>query len=87
MLWWWWGLVTQPDMDNLRIETGEIKAKQIRDSGAGIVVSLCENCHLQLDSLNEKYEMGIQITSLMDLVVDALILSPDDSEVAIPVVN
>ncbi|UCE97696.1 MAG: (Fe-S)-binding protein, partial [Dehalococcoidia bacterium] len=66
------GLVAQPDMDNLRIETGEKKVEQIKNTGAEIVVSPCENCRLQLDSLNEKYTLGIKITSMMDLVADAV---------------
>ncbi len=66
------GLVAQPDLDDFRIKTGEIKVEQIKKTGARIVVSPCENCRLQLDSLNEKYNMGIQITSIMDLVANAI---------------
>jgi Fe-S oxidoreductase len=66
------GLVAQPDMDDLRIRTGEIKRDQIIKTGARIVVSPCENCRLQLDSLNEKYNMNIKITSIMDLVANAI---------------
>ena len=66
------GLVAQPDMDDLRIQTGARKVEQIKMTGAEIVVSPCENCRLQLDSLNEKYSMGIKITSLMDLVAGAI---------------
>lgn len=66
------GLVAQPDMDDLRIRTGEIKRDQIIKTGAKIVVSPCENCRLQLDSLNEKYNMNIKITSIMDLVANAI---------------
>jgi Fe-S oxidoreductase len=66
------GLVAQPDMDDLRIRTGEIKRDQIIKTGVRIVVSPCENCRLQLDSLNEKYNMNIKITSIMDLVANAI---------------
>jgi Fe-S oxidoreductase len=66
------GLVAQPDFDDFRVKTGERKQEQIIKTGAKIVVSPCENCRLQLDSLNEKYNMGIKITSLMDLVADAI---------------
>jgi Fe-S oxidoreductase len=66
------GLVAQPDMDDLRIRTGEIKRDQIIKTGARIVVSPCENCRLQLDSLKEKYNMNIKITSMMDLVANAI---------------
>ena len=64
------GLVAEPELDEFRIKTGELKVEQIRNTGAKIVVSPCENCRLQLDTLNEKYDMGVKITSMMDLVVD-----------------
>lgn len=67
------GVVAQPDLDDFRIKTGEIKVEQVKKTGAKIVVSPCENCRLQLDSLNEKYDMGIEITSMMDMVADAII--------------
>lgn len=68
------GLVAQPDLDDFRIKTGEIKVEQIRKTGAKIVVSPCENCRLQLDSLNEAYNMDIEIISMMDMVADAIIV-------------
>jgi Fe-S oxidoreductase len=66
------GVVAQPDLDELRIKTGEKKREQITNTGAKIVVSPCENCRLQLDSLNEKYNMNIKITSIMDLVANSI---------------
>jgi len=66
------GVVAQPDMDDFRIKTGERKVEQIREIGAKIVVTPCENCRLQLDSLNEKHNMEIEITSMMDLVANAI---------------
>jgi heterodisulfide reductase subunit B len=48
--------------------------EQIRRAGARTVVSPCENCRLQLDSLNQSYQMGIKILSLMDLVVEAMVI-------------
>ncbi|MCJ7769600.1 MAG: (Fe-S)-binding protein, partial [Dehalococcoidales bacterium] len=66
------GVVAQPDLDDFRIKTGGKKVEQIIKTGAKIVVSPCENCRLQLDSLNENYNMGIEITSMMDMVADAI---------------
>lgn len=66
------GVVAEPAMDEFRLKTGIKKVEQIRDTGARIVVSPCENCRLQIDGLNEKHELGIKITSLMDLVADNL---------------
>jgi Fe-S oxidoreductase len=76
------GLVAQPDLDELRIETGEKKVEQIRNSGARVVVSPCENCRLQLGTLNENYELGVKITSLMDLIVEAMPLPGRELETA-----
>jgi len=74
------GLVAQPDLDDLRIETGQKKVEQIRNSGAKIVVSPCENCRLQLDTLNEKHNLGITISSMMDFVADALVIPAAESQ-------
>lgn len=64
------GVVAEPAMDEFRLKTGMKKVEQIRATGAQVVVSPCENCRLQLDGLNEKYNLDIKITSLMDLVAD-----------------
>jgi len=66
------GVVAEPAMDEFRLKTGMKKVEQIRVTGARMVVSPCENCRLQLDGLNERYNMDIKITSLMDLVADNL---------------
>ncbi|MBN1369400.1 MAG: (Fe-S)-binding protein [Dehalococcoidaceae bacterium] len=67
------GVVAEPAMDEFRLKTGMKKVEQIRATGARIVVSPCENCRLQLDGLNEKYNLNIKISSLMDLVADNLV--------------
>ncbi len=72
------GVVAQPDFDALRIKTGKKKADQIKATGAKLVVSPCENCRLQLDSLNENYNLDIEITSLMDLVANNLVTSEEE---------
>ncbi|MFC2005171.1 (Fe-S)-binding protein [Chloroflexota bacterium] len=78
------GLVAEPDFDDFRTKTGEMKVEQIRNSGAKIVVSPCENCRLQLDTLNEKYNMDIRITSLMDLVADTMQISATEPKAVKP---
>jgi Fe-S oxidoreductase len=72
------GLVAEPDMEELRIKTGVKKVEQIKQTGAETVVSPCENCRLQLGTLNEKYDMGIKIVSMMDFVVEAMQLPAVD---------
>ncbi|UCB42167.1 MAG: (Fe-S)-binding protein [Dehalococcoidales bacterium] len=67
------GLVAQPEFDEFRIKTGERKAEQIKQTRAGLVVSPCENCRLQITALNEKYDMGVKVTGLSDVVANQLI--------------
>lgn len=66
------GLVAQPDLEEFRMRTGERKAHQIRQTEAEIVVSPCENCRLQIEGLNERYGLGVRVSSLMDVLVQAL---------------
>lgn len=66
------GLVAEPEFEEFRIKTGELKVDQIKATGAKVVVSPCENCRLQLETLNERYQMSVEITSIMDLVVKAM---------------
>ena len=66
------GLVAESEFDSLRLKSGEKKVEQIRKTGAKVLVTPCENCRLQIDSLNEKYSLGIRISSVMDLVVSAM---------------
>lgn len=70
------GLVAETEFEDLRIKSGKIKVDQINATGAKIVVTPCENCQLQLKSLNDAYEMGITVKSMLDLVSEALIIKP-----------
>lgn len=66
------GLVAEAEFDELRIKTGKPKVDQIKATGAKILVTPCENCRLQIESLNEAYDMGIRVSAVLDLVVSAL---------------
>lgn len=68
------GLVAQPEFDKLRLKSGKPKVDQILATGAKIVVSPCENCRLQIETLRDAYDLDIEISSIMDLVADALII-------------
>ena len=74
MLWWRRGLIAEPEMKELRMKAGRPKVEQIRQTGAQLVVTACENCKTQLGDLNEHYELGVEIKGVTDLVADALIL-------------
>jgi Fe-S oxidoreductase len=58
-----------------RIKAGEIKADQIKATGAEVVVTPCHNCIDQLMELNKHYKMGIEIKTLSEIVADSLVLT------------
>jgi Fe-S oxidoreductase len=66
------GLVAEEEFDKLRQVSGQKKVEQIRNTGARVLVTPCENCRLQIDMLNEKNNLGIRISSVMDMVVAAM---------------
>jgi [DsrC]-trisulfide reductase subunit K len=60
--------------EEFRKETGKAKVNQIKDTGAAIVATGCENCHTQLRFLNEKYQTGAKVEFLTNMVANALVL-------------
>ncbi len=66
------GLVAESEFDTLRQVSGQKKVEQIRKTGAKVLVTPCENCRLQIEMLNEKNNLGIRISSMMDLVVESM---------------
>jgi Fe-S oxidoreductase len=67
------GLVAIPEWAEARIRAGKPKADQIRQTGASVVVMSCDNCRHQITELNERYSLGIKVTSLAELTVQALV--------------
>ena len=59
-----------------RIKAGEVKANQIKETGAKVVVAPCHNCIDQLSELNKQYKLGVEIRTVTEMVADALILPP-----------
>jgi len=57
-----------------RRETGKAKVNQIKETGATIVATGCENCHTQLKFLNDTYKMGVKVEFLSNMVANALIV-------------
>jgi Fe-S oxidoreductase len=67
--------------DQERIYYGRVKAKQIRDTGAKMVVAPCHNCRDQImKSLNKEYDLGIEVKYLWELVADSLVVEPWSEE-------
>ena len=68
------GLVAMPELEKFRIQTGKLKADQIKKTGAKVLVTPCENCRLQIDNLNEAYSLDIKISSMMDFVANNMVI-------------
>jgi len=67
------GMVAVSEWEDRRMEAGIPKVKQIKETGARIVVASCDNCRIQLGELSEHYGLGIKVTGLADLVSNAAI--------------
>ena len=61
------------DTLDFRMKSSRVKADQVKQSGAGILVTACENCHTQLSDLNKHYQMGVEVLFLSSMVADALV--------------
>jgi len=59
-----------------RLQSGGVKAEQIRRTGARLVVAPCHNCIDQLMELNREYKLGVVIKTVAEVVADALVRTP-----------
>jgi Fe-S oxidoreductase len=67
--------------DQERVFYGRVKAKQIKDTGAKVVVAPCHNCRDQImKSLTKEYGLDVETKYLWELVAESLIVEPWGSE-------
>ncbi|MCL1974187.1 MAG: (Fe-S)-binding protein [Bacteroidetes bacterium] len=69
------GNLAMSEYNERRLKTGAIKAEQIRQTGAKVVITPCHNCVDQLIQLNHTYKLGVEIKTVAEIVADALILT------------
>ena len=61
-----------------RVYYGRMKARQIRESGAKLVITSCQNCKDQLEkSLNREFNLNIEVQFLWELVANALVMTKE----------
>ncbi len=70
------------EWEEKRLEAGQPKANQIKNTGASIVVAACDNCRIQLSDLNERYGLGVTVSGLTDIVVNAAIKARASAQLA-----
>jgi len=57
-----------------RMESGRIKAEQIKATGAKIVITPCHNCFDQIGDLNKEYHLGIKVVQFKEVITEAMII-------------
>ncbi len=68
------GLVALGDETlDFRMKSASVKVDQVKESGAAILTTACENCHTQLSNLNDHYTMGVDVRFLSSMIADALV--------------
>lgn len=68
------GQLAMSEYNERRMKIAQVKADQIRKTGAKIVVTPCHNCVDQLTQINQAFKLGIQIKTLAEIVADALVI-------------
>jgi Fe-S oxidoreductase len=68
------GQLAMSEYNERRMKIAEIKADQIRKTGASVVATPCHNCVDQLMQIDNKFKLGVQIKTLAEIVADAIIL-------------
>jgi Fe-S oxidoreductase len=76
------GAMSMSEYTPRRLKSGIIKANQLKETGAEIVVTSCHNCVDGLTDVIRHYELGFEVTQLVNLVANALVIEP---VVAVPV--
>ncbi len=75
------GAMSMGEYTPRRLKSAEVKANQLRETGAKIVVTSCHNCVDGLSDLIKHYKLDMEVTQLVNLVAEALV----PPEKAVPV--
>jgi Fe-S oxidoreductase len=68
------GLVALGDETlDFRMKSARVKADQVKETGAKILATACENCHTQLSDLSDHYKLGMEVKFLSSMIADAMV--------------
>ncbi len=76
------GAMSMSEYTPRRLKSAKIKADQLAATGAEICVTSCHNCVDGLSDCIKHYNVGMEVTQLVNLVANALVLEP--RPVAVP---
>jgi Fe-S oxidoreductase len=68
------GAMSMSEYTPRRLKSGQVKADQLKATGAKIVVTSCHNCVDGLADVIRHYELGMEVTQLVNLVAKALVI-------------
>lgn len=63
-----------PPFKKRRMESGRVKAEQIRSTGAKIIIVPCHNCFDQIRDLSKEYGLDVKVTSFKELITETMIM-------------
>lgn len=78
------GAMSMSEYTPRRLKSAMVKAEQLKATGANVVVTSCHNCVDGLNDLIKHYKLNMEVTQLVDLVANSLIIpeKPKAPEVA-----
>ncbi len=81
------GAMSMSEYTPERLKSGSVKADQLKATGANVVVTSCHNCVDGLADVIKHYKIDMEVTQLVNLVANALIIErePAVPEVAVEV--
>ena len=59
-------------MGKKRLEHARMKHDQIVSTGAEIIATSCQNCMSQLGDLQTRYNMPVEVKSVIELLVESM---------------
>lgn len=76
------GAMSMSEYTPRRLKSGKVKANQLKETGAEVVVTSCHNCVDGLTDVIRHYKLGMEVTQLVNLVANALVIpeSPKGSK-------
>ncbi|MEW5993984.1 MAG: response regulator [Candidatus Zixiibacteriota bacterium] len=77
------GAMSMSEYTPRRLKSARIKADQLKATGAKVVVTSCHNCVDGLSDLIKHYKLDMQVTQLVNLVANAIVVP--EKVVAVPV--
>jgi Fe-S oxidoreductase len=79
------GAMSMSEYTPQRLKSAAIKAEQLKATGAKVVITSCHNCVDGLTDLIKHYELDMEVTQLVNLVANALVVPPREDVKEIPV--